>query len=38
MDWHFKMKDPDAAKRGIHRSWYFSEKVSVIFVEIQWYC
>ncbi|KAJ4289753.1 mRNA 3' end processing factor [Kalmusia sp. IMI 367209] len=21
MDWHFKMKDPDAAKRGIHRSW-----------------
>jgi pre-mRNA cleavage complex 2 protein Pcf11 len=28
MDWHFKVKDPDAAKRGIHRSWYISEKVS----------
>jgi pre-mRNA cleavage complex 2 protein Pcf11 len=27
MDWHFKVKDPDAAKRGIHRSWYISEKV-----------
>lgn len=27
MDWHFKMKDPDAAKRGVHRSWYFTEKV-----------
>ncbi|CAI6330051.1 unnamed protein product [Periconia digitata] len=26
MDWHFKVKDPDAAKRGIHRSWYISEK------------
>ncbi|KAJ4344311.1 mRNA 3' end processing factor [Ascochyta clinopodiicola] len=26
MDWHFKVKDPDAAKRGVHRSWYMSEK------------
>lgn len=26
MDWHFKMKDPDAAKRGMHRSWYISER------------
>lgn len=30
MDWHFKVKDPDAAKRGVHRSWYISEKVSAI--------
>lgn len=29
MDWHFKVKDPDAAKRGVHRSWYISEKVSI---------
>jgi hypothetical protein len=29
MDWHFKMKDPDAAKRGVHRSWYFTEKVRI---------
>jgi pre-mRNA cleavage complex 2 protein Pcf11 len=28
MDWHFKVKDPDAAKRGVHRSWYISEKVN----------
>lgn len=27
MDWHFKVKDPDAAKRGIHRSWFIGEKV-----------
>ncbi|KAF2640493.1 hypothetical protein P280DRAFT_320355 [Massarina eburnea CBS 473.64] len=26
MDWHFKVKDPDAAKRGIHRSWYIGEQ------------
>lgn len=26
MDWHFKMKDPDAAKRGLHRQWYISER------------
>ncbi|USP80614.1 hypothetical protein yc1106_07888 [Curvularia clavata] len=26
MDWHFKVKDPDAAKRGVHRSWYIPEK------------
>lgn len=30
MDWHFKVKDPDLAKRGIHRSWYISEKVSIL--------
>jgi pre-mRNA cleavage complex 2 protein Pcf11 len=29
MDWHFKMKDPDAAKRGVHRSWYFTERVRI---------
>lgn len=28
MDWHFKVKDPDAQKRGVHRSWYISERVS----------
>ena len=27
MDWHFKVKDPDAAKRGVHRSWYINERV-----------
>ena len=26
MDWHFKVKDPDATKRGIHRSWYINEQ------------
>ena len=26
MDWHFRVKDPELAKRGIHRSWYISEK------------
>jgi pre-mRNA cleavage complex 2 protein Pcf11 len=27
MDWHFKVKDPDMAKRGIHRSYYIGETV-----------
>ncbi|PVH99627.1 hypothetical protein DM02DRAFT_629215 [Periconia macrospinosa] len=34
MDWHFKVKDPDAAKRGIHRSWYISEKEWVDYREM----
>ncbi|KAL1601626.1 mRNA 3' end processing factor [Paraconiothyrium brasiliense] len=34
MDWHFKMKDPDAAKRGIHRSWYFTEKEWIEYREV----
>ncbi|KAF1997211.1 hypothetical protein P154DRAFT_296244 [Amniculicola lignicola CBS 123094] len=34
MDWHFKVKDPDAAKRGIHRSWYISEKEWIEYREI----
>ena len=34
MDWHFKVKDPDAAKRGVHRSWYISEKEWVEYREI----
>lgn len=35
MDWHFKVKDPDAAKRGIHRSWYIGEKVGDSFPILQ---
>lgn len=34
MDWHFKVKDPDAAKRGIHRSWYIPEKEWIEYREI----
>ncbi|KAL5430549.1 hypothetical protein PMIN07_007842 [Paraphaeosphaeria minitans] len=34
MDWHFKMKDPDAAKRGVHRSWYFTEKEWIEYREV----
>lgn len=34
MDWHFKVKDPDAAKRGVHRSWYMSEKDWVDYREV----
>jgi pre-mRNA cleavage complex 2 protein Pcf11 len=34
MDWHFKVKDPDAAKRGIHRSWYISEKEWIEYREV----
>ncbi|CAA9963573.1 mRNA cleavage factor complex component Pcf11 [Pyrenophora teres f. maculata] len=34
MDWHFKVKDPDAAKRGFHRSWYIPEKEWVEYREV----
>jgi pre-mRNA cleavage complex 2 protein Pcf11 len=34
MDWHFKVKDPDAAKRGVHRSWYISEKEWISYTEV----
>ncbi|KAF2878311.1 hypothetical protein BDV95DRAFT_478930 [Massariosphaeria phaeospora] len=34
MDWHFKVKDPDAAKRGVHRSWYISEKEWIDYREV----
>ncbi|KAK7182979.1 hypothetical protein DPSP01_010296 [Paraphaeosphaeria sporulosa] len=34
MDWHFKMKDPDAAKRGVHRSWYFTEREWIEYREV----
>ncbi|KAF2855298.1 hypothetical protein T440DRAFT_208745 [Plenodomus tracheiphilus IPT5] len=34
MDWHFKMKDPDAAKRGLHRQWYISEREWIEYREI----
>ncbi|KAF2826393.1 hypothetical protein CC86DRAFT_370404 [Ophiobolus disseminans] len=26
MDWHFKVNDPAAKKRAIHRSWYLNEQ------------
>ncbi|KAF1938193.1 hypothetical protein EJ02DRAFT_458095 [Clathrospora elynae] len=34
MDWHFKVKDPDAAKRSVHRSWYIPEKEWVEYREV----
>ncbi|KAJ8118949.1 hypothetical protein OPT61_g163 [Boeremia exigua] len=34
MDWHFRVKDPDAAKRGVHRSWYMSEKDWIDYREV----
>ncbi|KAI8943798.1 hypothetical protein NX059_001772 [Plenodomus lindquistii] len=34
MDWHFKMKDPDAAKRGLHRQWYISERDWIEYREV----
>lgn len=34
MDWHFKVKDPDAAKRGVHRSWYIPEKEWIEYREV----
>ncbi len=34
MDWHFKVKDPDAAKRGVHRSWYIPEKEWIEYKEV----
>ncbi|KAF2274284.1 uncharacterized protein EI97DRAFT_451838 [Westerdykella ornata] len=34
MDWHFRVKDPDATKRGIHRSWYISEKEWIEYREV----
>lgn len=34
MDWHFKVKDPDAAKRGVHRSWYMTEKDWIDYREV----
>ncbi|KAF1844690.1 uncharacterized protein K460DRAFT_286737 [Cucurbitaria berberidis CBS 394.84] len=34
MDWHFKVKDPDAAKRGVHRSWYMPEKEWIEYKEV----
>ncbi|KAF1833128.1 hypothetical protein BDW02DRAFT_394841 [Decorospora gaudefroyi] len=34
MDWHFKVKDPDAAKRGVSRSWYIPEKEWIEYREV----
>lgn len=34
MDWHFKNKDPDANKRGVHRSWYISETEWIDYQEV----
>jgi pre-mRNA cleavage complex 2 protein Pcf11 len=34
MDWHFKVKDPDANKRGVHRSWYIGEKEWIDYTEV----
>ncbi|KAH8716980.1 hypothetical protein GQ44DRAFT_398493 [Phaeosphaeriaceae sp. PMI808] len=34
MDWHFKVKDPDASKRGVHRSWYIGEKEWIDYQEV----
>lgn len=34
MDWHFKVKDPDAVKRGVHRSWYIGEKEWIDYQEV----
>ncbi|KAF2199452.1 hypothetical protein GQ43DRAFT_376247 [Delitschia confertaspora ATCC 74209] len=34
MDWHFKVKDPDLSKRGIHRSWYISEREWIDYREV----
>ncbi|KAH7089874.1 hypothetical protein FB567DRAFT_311592 [Paraphoma chrysanthemicola] len=34
MDWHFKVKDPDANKRGVHRSWYIGEKEWIDYREV----
>jgi pre-mRNA cleavage complex 2 protein Pcf11 len=34
MDWHFKVKDPDASKRGVHRSWYIGEKEWIEYTEV----
>jgi pre-mRNA cleavage complex 2 protein Pcf11 len=34
MDWHFKVKDPDANKRGVHRSWYIGEKEWIDYKEV----
>ncbi|KAF1961485.1 hypothetical protein CC80DRAFT_543833 [Byssothecium circinans] len=33
MDWHFKVKDPDVAKRIIHRGWYLSEQEWTLYKE-----
>jgi pre-mRNA cleavage complex 2 protein Pcf11 len=33
MDWHFKVKDPDVAKRGVHRDWYIGEREWIEFRE-----
>lgn len=33
MDWHFKVKDPDAARRGVHRDWYIDERDWIAFRE-----
>ncbi|KAF2491827.1 hypothetical protein BU16DRAFT_468421 [Lophium mytilinum] len=33
MDWHFKVKDPDVAKRGVHRDWYIGERDWIEFRE-----
>jgi pre-mRNA cleavage complex 2 protein Pcf11 len=34
MDWHFKVRDPDANKRGAHRSWYIGEKEWIDYTEV----
>jgi len=34
MDWHFKVNDPDARKRAVHRSWYISEKEWIEYKEV----
>jgi pre-mRNA cleavage complex 2 protein Pcf11 len=34
MDWHFKVKDPEARKRAFHRSWYVGEKEWIDYKEV----
>lgn len=34
MDWHFKVRDPDASKRGVHRSWFIGEKEWIEYKEV----
>jgi pre-mRNA cleavage complex 2 protein Pcf11 len=34
MDWHFKVKDPEARKRAFHRSWYIDEKDWIDYKEV----
>lgn len=34
MDWHFRVKDPDATKRGVQRSWYINEREWIDYREV----